>query len=459
MGFVMENNRWDEEYKELELGDKRLETRLYKMMESIWKTPDKTIHLSSGGRNEAKAAYRFLSNEKAEISKIASSVKASTAAKIKKSGESVILSIQDTTSLSYSEREKIEGMGYYCDSETKGMNVHTAIALTRAGLPLGVLHQEYHTREEKKQQGSTKEQRQFRPIEEKESYQWLNSMKESRTGIPETVKLIHVCDREGDIYELFDIAEKENEIFLVRILHNRLTVDSKRVMDELEQKETDGTLLVKIARNPKEHTPSRTVLMNFTYGEYEIKCPHRRKESHISKSLRVKGIYVCESGKSKNKAIRWFLLTNDSIENNNEAIEMIRNYTQRWKIERFHYVLKSGCSIERKQSRTYKKLCLLTLLYSVIAMMILNMTYFGRLFPDMPCDVFFDENEWKVLYCIANKVKFPPTSPYSISQAISYIAVLGGGIPAPSDGTPGVKTLWLGLQKLFFAVDCFAFLW
>ena len=454
----MKKSRWEEEYSGLELGDKRLESRLYKIMEKIWNSPDKTLHMSSGSRSEAKAAYRFLSNEKVEISAIASSVKTSTAKKIEKSGENVILSVQDTTALSYGDRTKIKGMGYYCDSQTKGMNVHTAIALTREGLPLGVLHQEYHTREERKQKGSTKEQRQFRPIEEKESYQWLNSMKESRVGIPETVKLIHVCDREGDIYELFDTAEKENEIFLVRILHNRLTVDNKKVMNELEEKDINGTLLVKIARNPKEHTPSRTVHMNFSYGEYEIKRPHRRKESHISESLRVKGIYVCESGKPKNKAIRWFLLTNDLIASNDEAIQMIKNYAQRWKIERFHYVLKSGCAIEEKQSRAYDKLCLLTLLYSVIAMMIMNLTYFGRLFPNMPCDIFLGEDEWKVLYCIANKVKISPAAPYSISQAVSYIASLGGGVTAPSDGLPGVKVIWIGLQRLLFAVECFAFL-
>jgi len=451
------NNRWVEEYPDLELGDSRLTTRLYKIMEKIWKSPDKTLHMSNG-RSEAKAAYRFLSNEKVKHEKISSSVKTSTANKIELSGENVILSVQDTTSLSYGEREKISGMGYYCDSELRGMNVHSALAVTRSGLPLGLLHQEYHTREERKQTGNTKEQRQFRPIEEKASYQWLNSMKEARVGIPESVKLIHVCDREGDIYELFDTAAKENEIFLVRILHNRLTVDNKKLMSELERQAVMGTLPVKIARNPKEHTPSRTVLMNFTYGEFEIKRPHRRRESHIAENIRVKGIYVCESGKSKKGAIHWFLLTNDSVSNNDEAVEMIRNYTQRWEIERFHHVLKSGCAIEQKQSRTYQKLCLLTLLYSVIAVMILNLTYLGRLFPGMPCDIFLDENEWKILYCIANKSKTAPVKPYSIREAVDYIAALGGRVPAPSDGPPGAKFLWLGLQNLFFALESADFL-
>ena len=336
--------RWDDEYKGLSLGDKRLDERLYKIMDNIWHTPDKTLYLACGTRGEAKATYRFLSNEKVDQDKIKQSIKASTLSKIEQSGEKVILSIQDTTSISYGERKKILDMGFYCDSEQRGMNVHTAIAVTPDGLPLGLLHQEYHTRKKRKEDNTTKEQRKFRKIEEKESYQWLNSVKESRVGISENIKLIHVCDREGDIYELFDLAEKEREVFLVRILHNRVTTDDKKLMSDLANEDSKGTLVVRMARNPKESTPARDVLMRFTYKEYEIKRPVRRRESHISQSLKVTGIYVCESGKLGKKAIKWFILTNEIISSDEEAIQMIKNYTQRWKVERFHYILKSGCN-------------------------------------------------------------------------------------------------------------------
>jgi len=450
--------RWADEYKDLNLGDKRLDERLYKIMDNIWESPNKTLYLACGTRGEAKAAYRFLSNGKVEKNKIKQSIKASTLSKIEQNGAKVILSIQDTTSISYGERKKISDMGYYCDSEQRGMNVHTAIAVTTDGLPLGLLHQEYHTREKRKEESTTKEQRQFRKIEEKESYQWLNSMKEARAGISNSLKLIHVCDREGDIYEMFDLAKKEGEVFLVRVLHNRLTTDNKKVMSDLEREDCKGTLIVRMARNVKESIPARDVLMNFTYKEYEIKCPVRRREAHISRSLKVTGIYIHEAGKPNKKAITWFLLTNDTIRNDDEAISMIKNYTQRWKVERFHYILKSGCNIEYKQSRTYEKLCFLTLLYSVIAMMILHLTYAGRLCPNAACDSFFEEDEWKVLYCIANRTKRPPKQPYSIHQAIGFVAALGGFVPAPSDSAPGAKVIWLGLQKLWFVVEFATFL-
>jgi transposase len=78
---------------------------------------------------------------------------------------------------------------------------------------------------------------------------------------------------------------------------------------------------------------------------------------------------------------------------------------QRWKIERFHYVLKSGCAREKLQERSIEKTAVLILMYSIIAGKILNMTYAGRLTPELPCSLLLGEDEWKLLYCIANKVK------------------------------------------------------
>ena len=88
------------------------------------------------------------------------------------------------------------------------------------------------------------------------------------------------------------------------------------------------------------------------------------------------------------------------------------------KKQRFHYVLKSGCEIEKKQIRSYNRLCLLTMLYSIIALRILSLTYIGRIAPELPCSILLEDEEWKVLYCIANKTKKNPKSPYTIGETI-----------------------------------------
>ena len=82
------------------------------------------------------------------------------------------------------------------------------------------------------------------------------------------------------------------------------------------------------------------------------------------------------------------------------------------------------------------------LIYSVIAMFIMAITYIGRVLPDMKCDVFFDTDEWQILYRIIHKTKIPPKEPYSMADAVLYIGQLGSYRRAPSDGPPGLKSIW-----------------
>ncbi|MDR1410866.1 MAG: hypothetical protein LBI91_01525 [Spirochaetaceae bacterium] len=100
-----------------------------------------------------------------------------------------------------------------------------------------------------------------------------------------------------------------------------------------------------------------------------------------------------------------------------------------------------------------EKTKILILMYSVIAVFIMNLTYIARLNPELPCTVLFEEEEWKLLYCAANRTKKAPDKPYAIKQAVDYVGWLGGPKRAPGDGPPGVKTVWAGLQKLYTLLD------
>lgn len=64
----------------------------------------------------------------------------------------------------------MDGMGYDCDSEQKGRMVHSCIAVTESGLPVGIIHQEAFTRKKRKDDTATKEEKKARPIEEKEGF-------------------------------------------------------------------------------------------------------------------------------------------------------------------------------------------------------------------------------------------------------------------------------------------------
>jgi hypothetical protein len=143
-----------------------------------------------------------------------------------------------------------------------GVNIHTCLAVTPEGIVLGVLDQVHYNREEAKETKLTPEAQRMRPIEEKESYRWLTTMAKANKGLPEGLKMVHVCDREGDIYELFDEAEQTGYLFLIRLVQNRKTMDNKKVLDEVGKKAIDGQIKVIVPRD------SRRVSVNSDQSVY-----------------------------------------------------------------------------------------------------------------------------------------------------------------------------------------------
>ena len=108
---------------------------------------------------------------------------------------------------------------------------------------------------------------------------------------------------------------------------------------------------------------------------------------------------------------------------------------------------------EKIQQRSYERIKPVLLIYSVIALFIMTVTYLGRIIPDAPCSLFLDGDEWKILYRVIHKTKKAPDKPYPLSDAVAYLGQLGGYKRAPSDGPPGLQSIWNGLFYLYFAVD------
>lgn len=61
----------------------------------------------------------------------------------------------------------------------------------------------------------------------------------------------------------------------------------------------------------------------------------------------------------------------------------------------------------------------------------------------------FSESEWQTLYRAAKRFAVVPVKPYSMVDAIGYVAALGGFVGAPIDGPSGLKVVWIGFNKFF----------
>ena len=417
--MTAEYKNWQEDFVDINFTDQRLKSRFFKIIDAFAASPGKSTWAATGSRSSAKAAYRFFSNSEISKDELLDSISRATVEKIKCADAEWILAVQDTTAVGFGDRKAIQGMGYDCSTEQRGMLVHSCIAVTDQGIPLGIIYQETNTREKPKDDSQTKEQKRSRPIEEKENFRWLDSMRETLLRMPADIPILTVCDREGDFYEFFSEAADLKANFLIRIVQNRMVDDGKKIFHELRSSPVAGSMVVRMSRNPKEHIPSRNIKMDYHCKKVTIYRPQRRKEKHLREKLELTAIYVHESGK---KGTEWFLLTTVTV--------------------------KSEKEIEKNQARVYGRLSFLTLLYSVIAMQILNLTYLGKICPEISSGIVFVEEEWKVLCCCARKSKEIPES-YSLKEAIYDLGVLGGTKGAPSDGMPGVRSIWQGLDVLY----------
>jgi hypothetical protein len=253
-----------EEFADAGFSEERLGKRFRQTMETLSKDPRKSIYACGANRAEAKAIYNLPGNDKFNKDEI---LRAHRAATIRRTGgHPLILAARDTTSVNYDGQRKVEGNGYI-GGKTMGVNIHSTLAVTPEGLVLGVPDRTGFNRAESKNITLTVERKKNRPTGEKESKRWHGTTGNADRDRGDDIKIPHVCDREGDNYELFDKAIQSGRHFLIRIVHNRMTVENGRIPYEKR--------LVKahIPRDSRRNVKELEAVLQMRYAQYEIKKP------------------------------------------------------------------------------------------------------------------------------------------------------------------------------------------
>jgi len=148
------------------------------------------------------------------------------------------------------------------------------------------------------------------------------------------------------------------------------------------------------------------------------------------------------------KPVSWLLLTTLPVICFEDVVQVLRWYSYRWLIERYHYVLKSGCRLEQLQLETGERIQRALATYTIVAWRLLWITYLARYHPQTPADTILATHEWQALYCTIHKTPQPAVSPPNLNTCVRWIAQLGGFLGRKGDGEPGVKTIWQGLRRL-----------
>jgi hypothetical protein len=437
-----------DEFASVELQDARLNGRCGELAVQLAMQPNGPINQACEDWADTKAAYRFFDNDKVTPARIRAPHHQRTVERMMQHKR--VLAIQDTSFLNYTHHPKTEGLGAIGTKSQKqrGFGIHSTLAVTTEGMPLGLLTQTFFTRPEGEPSHRPQECRQL-PIEEKESYRWLQAFEQTLALAPPGVEVITVCDREADIYEMFALAQEGEAPLLVRASSDRALLDDevRKLWPKVEAQPVTGYLTVRILGNDKRQARQATVSVRFT--SVTLRPPWRPNGRKLP-PVTLNAILVREENPSPDvdEPIEWLLLTNTPVASFDEAQQVIDWYCCRWQIEVFHKVLKSGCRVETCRLQTTDRLYNFIALMSIIAWRLHWMTYINRCQPDLPCTAVLTTIEWEALYMRIHKsTRLPATVP-TVRQAVRWIAQLGGFLGRNSDGEPGVTTLWRGWQRL-----------
>jgi len=457
-GRVAEIDNWV--YREnaaCKFADVRLGRRFRDLLGQIGDAVGESIPMACQDWANAKAAYRFFSNERVNEGEILAGHFQATHDRFEATAGPILV-LHDTTEFSF-QRESPERIGvtYSVNSGRDkagrvrshtvcGILMHSSLAVTTDALPLGLAAVKFWNR--KKFKGTAALKKKVNPtripIEKKESFRWLENLRQSTATLGDPARCVHIGDRESDIYELFCTAQEIGTHFLVRTCVDRLAGDGAHtVADDMAKAKIRGRHRIEV----------RDTNGNPTIADLEIKFEKLQLLPPIGKQkqyppLELTVIHAQERGKPKNrKPIDWKLITDLPVRSLKDAVGKLQWYALRWKIEVFHKILKSGCRAEDSKLRTAERLVNLISVFCIVSWRIFWMTMLNRSTPDAPSTLALTESEIRLLdHLVPDKRETPNRK--SISRYIIKIARLGGYLARANDSPPGNIVMWRGLSRL-----------
>lgn len=429
------------EFNRLNLWDKRCTNSIKRISKSLLTSPHKSFSAACG-KSLRQNGSRIFSNSQLNTEMLQSTHYQETLRRCIKAKD--ILVVQDTTSFNYKSHKLTKGLGMINTSNSEqGIMCHSALSLSIDGIALGLLHQSYWARKKEDKRG--KIDNKSIPQDQKESKKWLEALKDIVFRLSNDVRSVFVIsDRESDVYEYFLVKRPINTNLLLRACRVRtidIELDGKLYKDKLtsilSKLKFAGVKQIEIIKENK----STAINIEISYSDILINPPlYLSKKPKIAMTL----IYVKETTENVKSAVEWVLLCSKTGLSASEAIQMTDYYSQRWKIERFHYTLKTGVfNVEKLQFDDSHTLSNALSLYSILAWYVMYIMYYCRQHQEVEASQIMDEIEIKIL---EKQTKRKVKTAYDLMMAIG---ILGGFLSGSKKYPyPGIKVIWAGLTKL-----------
>lgn len=433
----------------VEVWDQRCRSSLERICEQVLARPEESFSAACGP-GLRQAGSRIFGAPQMSVEKMLAGHVEQTAQRCQAYAEVIVA--QDTTEVNYTTHKGATGLGpINANPASRGLLLHTALALTTAGVPVGVLSQESWARDPAT--FGTAAQRRTRPVAEKESQKWLTGLARVAEALPDGPGVVLVQDREADVFAFLAAPRPAPVELIVRVCQpRRVEVEAgvegepPDVLAAARQAPVVGQVRVPVPRKPGQ--PEREAVLELAASAVRVKAPRRRTADVPAGSLALWVVRATElAPPAGGKPIEWILLTTRAVDSLAAANRCVQYYALRWRVERFHYTLKQGCTVERLQFEEAHTLKNALALYSIVAWRLLWLTYTARAQPQAPATEVLPPLELQVL----EQAMQAPVA--TAREAIRALAQLGGFPTNPSAKEPGVKVLWRGLRRLEALVE------
>jgi len=352
-----------------------------------------------------------------------------------------VLAIEDSSEFEWNHKEPIEGLGQIgsgrnCD---QGFILHStlAIGVNKKGKleVLGLPFQQYYVRppirDKRKKRASS--------LDPLETDLWRNVTKEK--ALPPLSKVIRVCDRAADIYEVLTDSKKYGCRHIIRLKHDRIVLPEG---DQIKSLMTDLEIMgqTQIEKRIKNGTKIKIIKLNLNWKKVTIRAP-ARPGFGIGKLADLEETVVHVWGETETgEKIEWFLYTDLEVNSIEDAIKIVQYYAARWNIEIYHKILKTGLKAENLQLETAHAIFAAISIMSIVGLRILDLRERLRMNPEGPAEESgLNELELKVLG------KYLKRDLKTVKCVALAIGRLGGHQNRKSDGMPGILSLWWGMSR------------
>lgn len=442
--------------------DSRIRCRYKTFSKSLLFGNKVSIQSISQNRAEQIANYRLLHNPKLSEEILIKEIKSRCSKAV---AGKVVLCLHDSSEANFFKHtgrlKPDTGLGPI-DAAKKGIGfkMHDSLVLdAKSFYPYGISHIDLWTRDNDRDSKAWENRK--KPVEDKESSKWARGCLKSEETLSMANTIIHIQDREGDIYDqIADFNNKESVFHIIRSRYDRVTKDGHKISEHLKNSPVIGTYTLEVSSDSHSKRKRRTAVLEVRSINVVLNKPMRASNSLPEESKTITVIQAREINAPENiDPLNWQLLTSCTVSDFEDAFQVIDWYGARWSIEEFYRVLKKeNFDIESSELETGWALRKLSIIAMDTSLKVFQVMYCREIIEEgetLETICSFSEHEFECLSMLNQKLQGKtekqknPFQDKSTAWAVWIFSRLGGWKGYSSQRKPGATTILLGMTKFY----------